>query len=189
MANLDAPMGYRPIENGVAGITSRLRMYPVTASLAVYEGDLVALNSTGTVVAYTTTDAVAGNLIGVAAHHVSATATDRNLAVYDDPNQVFEAQADDGTITNAALAKFKLFKPVIATGNTTTLQSKHEIDASATSSLFGTVATQVYPIQVLKPSGAINNTAYTTYTRYECQIHPSAHLRGTGGYKLGASNA
>lgn len=180
MANLDAPLGFRAVENGVAGTAPRLRKYTVKSSLAIGEGDLVALNSTAQVIAYTTTDAVAGDLIGVAAHPVTATQTSRDLMVYDDPQQIFEVQADGdvGSAVNSWLGK--LFKVTVNTLNTTTLQSKHELDASASSAVFGTVATQVYPLRVVGVSAAIDNTDLVSYTRYLVQIHPSAHLRGNG---------
>lgn len=178
MANLDAPNGLRAVENGVAGIVPRLRKYTVKASTAVYEGDIVALNGTGQVIGYTTTDAAAGDLIGVAAHPVTAAQSDRELLVYDDPAQVFEAQADDGSLTVTSDYLFQLFKPVSTTGNTTTLQSKHEIDASTGTGASGAAATNVAPLQIIGVSEAINNDEAVSFTRYLVQIIPDAHLRG-----------
>lgn len=177
MANLDAPLGFRAVENGVAGIVPRLRTYDVAASVAVYEGDLVAVNSTGNVIAYTTTDAAAGDLIGVAAHPVTASQTDRELAVYDDPAQIFEIQADDNSLTVAADYLFEFFKPVATSGNTTTLQSKHELDASTGTSVQGTVATNIAPVQVIGVSKAINNDTAVSFTRYLVKIVGPAHIR------------
>jgi hypothetical protein len=178
MANLDAPNGFRAVENGVAGIVPRLRKYVVKAATAIYEGDLVALNSTAQVVGYTTTDAAAGDLIGVAAHPVTAAQSDRDLLVYDDPAQVFEVQADDASLTVAADYLFKCFKPVATTGSTTLLQSKQELDASTGTAASGAAATNVAPLQVIGVSEAINNVQGVSFTRYLVQILPDAHLRG-----------
>lgn len=182
MANSDAPFGFRPVENGVAGTVPRLREYTVAASTAIYEGDLVALNASGLVIAYTTTDAAAGDLIGVAAHHVpsggAGPSNDLSLLVYDDPNQIFEAQADDNSLTQVSDYLFKLVKPVKTTGNTTTLQSKHEIDASSATAASGAAATNVAPLQIIDVSEAINNDKNVSFTRYLVQIIPDAHLRG-----------
>lgn len=177
MANLDAPNGFRAVENGVAGTVPRLRKYTVKASTAIYEGDLVALNSTAQVIAYTTTDAAAGDLIGVAAHPVTSAQTDRNLLVYDDPEQVYEAQSDDNSLTAVADYLFKFVKPISTTGNTTTLQSKHEIDGSSGTATTGVVATNIAPLQIIGVSGAINNTVNVSFTRYLCKIVGRAHLR------------
>lgn len=173
MANLDSPFGFRPINNGTAGTAPRLTKYSVKASTAIYEGDLVGINTTGAIIGYTTTDADAGDIVGVAAHHVAAAATDRSLLVYDDPEQLFEAQADDNSLTAVGDYLFKYFAAVKTTGNTTTLQSKHEIDGNtATATL---AANNV--VQVVGRSLAIDNTSNVSYTRYICRIIPQAHIR------------
>jgi len=177
MANLDAPLGFRAVENGVAGIVPRLRTYTVADSVAVYEGDLVAINSTGKIIAYNTTDAAAGDLVGVAAHPVTAAADDRELQIYDDPAQIFEVQADDNSLTVVSDYLFKFFKPVATTGNTTTLQSKHELDADSGTATQGTVATNIAPVQVIGVSKAINNDEAVSFTRYLVKIVGPAHIR------------
>jgi hypothetical protein len=177
MSNLDAPLGVRAVENGVAGVVPRLRTYEVEDSTAVYEGDLVAINSTGEVTSYSTTDAAAGDLLGVAAHPVTASQDDRELQVYDDPAQIYEVQADDNSLTVTADYLFKFFKPVATTGNTTTLQSKHELDASTGTATQGTAATNIAPVQVIGLSKAINNDEGVSFTRYLVKIVGPAHIR------------
>lgn len=181
MSNLDAPLGFRPVENGVAGIVPRLREYTALTNIAIYEGDLVGINTTGLVVAYTTTDADAGDVLGVAAHPLTASQSDRALQVYDDPEQIFEAQVDDNTLTNASLYLFKYFDAVKTTGNTTTLQSKHEIDGNS-----GTAALAAgNVVQVIGPSKAINNDENVSYSRYLCRIVPQAHIRSASAADSG----
>ncbi len=181
MANLDAPLGFRAVSNGIAGTVPRLTQYAVKASVAIYEGDLVGINSTGQIVAYTATAADAGDIVGVASHPVTAAQSDRNLLVYDDPETNFEAQVDDDTLTNVSLYLFKYFDIVKTTGNTTTLQSKHEIDGDS-----GTAALAAgNAVQIVGPSKAINNTENTTYSRYIVRLIPQAHIRSASAADSG----
>jgi len=185
--NLDAPMGFRALENGVAGVVPRLRKYTVAASTAIYEGDIVALNASGLVIAYTTTDAIGGDLIGVAAHHVpsggAGPSSDLGIHVYDDPEQIFEVQANDDSLTVHVDYAFKMFGVVKTTGNTTTLQSKHELNDATGGAIFGTNTTTVRPIQVIAKSTNPTNTVSATasWAKFNVKIHQNAHLRGGGG--------
>jgi len=173
MANLNARLGFRPVSNGIAGTAPRLTQYTALTNIAIGEGDLVGINTTGEIIAYTATDADAGDVIGVAAHPLVAAQSDRSLIVYDDPEQLYEAQVDDATLTNASLFMFKYFDANKSTLNTTTLQSKQQIDGNT-----GTAAlAAANVVQIVGVSGAINNTANTTYTRYICRIVPQAHIR------------
>jgi len=192
--NLDAPLGFRPVANGIAGTAPRLTEYSVKAAVAIYEGDLVGINTTGQVIAYTVTDADAGDVIGVAAHPVTAAQSARELLVYDDPAQVYEAQADDSSLTVVADYLFMNFAAVKTTGNTTTLQSKHEIDGSTASNTFTTGDI----VRVIGVSGAINNRigddpdntgTNVSYTRFLCQIIPSAHIRSDSAAFVGTHAA
>ena len=184
MANLDAPLGFRAVSNGVAGSVPRISPYLVAASTTVYEGDVVALNASGLIIAYTTTDAIAGDLIGVAAHKAAAA---EEVLVYDDPAQEFEAQQDAADLTTLADYQFLNFGLVKTTGNTTTLQSKHEIDGGTGLSAFGTNASTVRPVQIVRKSQSINNEigASVSWTKFVVRINPAAHLSGTGGILRG----
>ena len=183
--NTDFPRGFRAVSNGTAGTAPRLNEYTVAAATVPGEDDIVALNASALVIVYTTTDAVAGDLIGVAAHPGTAAG---KILVYDDPEQLFEAQLDDNTVTATVDFLGKLFGVVKGTASTVTLQSIQEIDGSASSSLFGTLATQVYPLQPVRKSGAVNNflASGDTWTSLIVRIHPAAHLLGAGGIKLGS---
>jgi hypothetical protein len=174
-SNLDIPFGFRAVENGVAGIVPRLREYTVADSVAIYEGDIVVMNSTGLIKAYTATAADAGDVIGVAAHPVTAAATDRALQVYDDPEQIYEAQADDATLTNASLYLFEYFDIVKTTGNTTTLQSKHEIDGDSGSGILSAGSA----VQIIGPSLDPRNviSATSSWAKFLVRIVPQAHIR------------
>ncbi len=173
MANLDHPSGFRPVSNGIAGTAPRITEYTALTNILIGEGDLVGINTTGLVIAYTTTDADAGDVLGVAAHPLAAAQTDRSLLVYDDPEQTYEAQVDDATLTNASLYLFKYFDIVKTAANGTTLQSKQEIDGNT-----GTAAlAAANAVQIVGRSKAINNEADVSFTRYICRIVPQAHIR------------
>lgn len=139
MANVDWPSGLRPVSNGKGGTAPQMRPYPKVAGI-IYEGDILYADEGGLKVYNGTTDAQADNLVGVAAHYC-ATAADTGDAVfvYDDPDQEYICQCDDASISNTTNLVDSLLRhaPVVyATGNTTTLQSKLEIDASGITSVW-----------------------------------------------------
>jgi hypothetical protein len=175
MANIDHPFGFRAVNTGTAGTVPRLTEYTALTNIAIYEGDIVALNTTGLVIAYTTADADSGDVIGVAAHTLTAAMTARELLVYDDPEQIFEAQVDDDTVASNAGWLFQYFAVTATTGNTTTLQSKHEIDGDTGTNLAATTMA----VQIVGLSKAINNAANLSVTRYLCRILPQAHIRSS----------
>ena len=189
MANTDRPFGLRAVDNP-SGTAATLRPYTVKASTAIYEGMIVALNSTAQIIGYTTTDAVAGDLVGVASHPVASTDTDRTLMVYNDPRQRYEIQADGADITASTVYLYK-FAPLTngASGNTTTMQSKAELDSSGLSSTLGTAATNIKCLQILGVSDNIKNEEAVAYTRYIVQIAPPCHLNGMGSVGISATYA
>ncbi len=124
MANRDAPMGFRPAYT-LHGGPPHIGSYKNTA-VAIYPGDAVHLDGSGRVNSIASTETP----MGVAATYVSATAG-QEVLVYDDlTNTIFEVQADEADIADDTT--IGLFYDVLATtGNTTTLQSKQELDSDA----------------------------------------------------------
>lgn len=181
MANTDRPFGMRAVDNP-SGTASKLRPYTVKDTTVIYEGMIVALNSTAEVIGYTTTDAVAGDLIGVAAHPITSAQTDRELMVYSEPEQLFEIQADGADITASTVYKYN-FAPVTngASGNTTTLQSIGEITSASLTSVLGDAATNIMCLQLLGVSRNIQNETGVAYTRYIVRIAPPCHLNAMSG--------
>ena len=108
MANIDSPNGMRAVK-AKYGTAPQRRKYLVKATTTIYENAPVCLNTTGNIVAFTTTLAIAGQVVGVADQYVASGATDRSIYVLDDVEQIFEMQSDDNSIT--ALTDFlgKLF--------------------------------------------------------------------------------
>ena len=134
MANIDWPSGLRPVSNGKGGTAPQMRPYPKLAGI-IYEGDILYSGDGGLAVYNGTTDANADQLVGVAAHYVGTAAdTGDGVFVYDDPDQEYVCQCDDDSITVVADLNQALLRHVgivYATGNTTTLQSKVELDGSS----------------------------------------------------------
>lgn len=189
MANIDAPVGMRPVKVEY-GTAPKIEKFAVTDSVAIYQGAPVCLADTGLIVAYTNTLAAAGQVVGVASHYVSAAQADRTLLVYTDPGQVFEMQSDDATLTAVTDYRGGLFRFVNpAAGNTTTLQSKAEIDGSSGTSVTGATSTAVTPIRIEDVVVAPQNTIGSgiSWTRFLVRFILPVHHRGMG--KVGIANS
>lgn len=129
MANLDQPQGFRP-----KGDVLRLNAY--VAAGVIYPGDAVSQEAGGRVVAASATSA----LIGVAATYAAAAGDE--VMVWDHPDQLFVAQADDATID--AQTDIGLNYDLLATaGDSVFRVSRMEIDASTQAT------TATLPIKVL----------------------------------------
>lgn len=178
MANIDSPNGMRAVK-AKYGAAPQRRKYLVKAAVAIYEGAPVCLNTTGNIVAYTTTLAIKGQVVGVADQSVIAGAADRSCFVLDDPQQLFEMQSDDNTISLLTDYLGKVFTFTNATtGHTTLLHSKAEIDGSTGTSVLGTLATQIQPIMIEAESGAIGNEKKILHSRYQVRFIPKVHVFG-----------
>ncbi len=115
MANSDRPKGARPHERA-------LRESPYVAGGTIYPGDFVKMNNAGAVVVCAASDAP----LGVAANYAVSTG---EVNVWDDPEQKFVVQADDGT--TLAQTNVGLNYDIVATaGNATYKMSRMELDSS-----------------------------------------------------------
>lgn len=121
MSNANAPFGARPVNSRGAEIQGR--PYKAKASTAIYKGDFVTADAAGTV----DVSAAAEAILGVAAEYKAAADTDRTILVYDDPDFIYEIQADGDF---AAADVFKNADIVAGAGSTTLLQSGHVLDSS-----------------------------------------------------------
>ena len=128
MANRDNLRGFWPIRH-LTGGQIRAREMVATTGATIYRGDLLKIVDAGTVEAATTDDGVI--VIGVAVEYVSDSGSvgGKKVLVYADPYIVFGVQSDSGTATTAADIG-ETANHEDATGNTSTLMSKHELDAS-----------------------------------------------------------
>jgi hypothetical protein len=135
MANQDKPCGLKP--HGQV-----LRLRPYTSGSACYPGDAVKLASDGQVDPATT-----GELLGVCMSYASG--ANVTVMVCDDPNQLFEVQAD----TAIATTDVGLNCTLQGSANTTYKRSGQEIQAS-------TIATtDSLSLQILGISTEVNNSA------------------------------
>lgn len=141
MANANRAHGFQPYED-------IKRESPYVAGGTIYPGDLVRMNSSGLVVA---ASADTNPNLGVSAQYATS---GQECKVWDDPDQRFVIQADDGGSVSIAQTNSGLNYQVVATtGSTAYRQSRQELDAS-------TAATDSnLPIRMLAISPAVNNAA------------------------------
>jgi len=179
MANTDRPNGLKPVRVKY-GTAPEITTDTAKTGQTFYEGMIICRNTTGLLIPPTTTHIAAGNIIGVSAQYKATTSSDSSLTYYSDPAQEYVVQSDDNSLTVAGDYKDVLFMVVnLKTGNTTTLQSKCELDGSSGSSTAGVqAATDISPLHCLGIYGGIGNTAAVSYTRYIVKIAPCYHLRG-----------
>lgn len=178
MANTDAPRGLNAVK-AKYGTAPERRKFTVKASTEIFENAPVCLNTTGEIVAYTKTLAVAGQVAGVASEYKSSTETDRTIYVFDDPNQLFEIQSDDSSLTALADYLGKVFSFVNpTTGSSTLLYSKAELDGSSGTSVLGTNTTTIRPLHVLDQSDQIGHTDDGANSRFVVRFVPQVHFKG-----------
>lgn len=131
MANIDAQLGMRPLRSPY-GTAPRITEYTRSTTGVIYENEVVYLAATGPDSYNGTTAAQSYNILGVAAAYCKS--SDTIIPVYDDPQQEFLIQADanDISTTTAVIeAQAKYCNLVsLASGNSTTLQAKAELDTS-----------------------------------------------------------
>jgi len=175
MANIDFPAGLRAINNGKAGTAPQVNPYTLKASTAVYEGEPMAMNTTGQVVGWTATPTTALRFVGAAVHPLTSSTTTQSLLIYDDPDQLYEIQMDDNTVTGPGGFVGANFSFVNTTGgNTTTLQSIAELDGSTATS--GHTTTVCSPLQGIRVSTDPENDITLANARVIVKIHPLYHL-------------
>lgn len=168
-ANVDAPFGAIPYDG-----PARLSEYRTdVGAAAIYPGDLVGQMADGCV--DTIGSATASLIIGVAAHYLAAAAA-TTVMVYDDPDQRFVMQDDGDTTAMTAVSEGGNASPIITTGNTTSLRSAHEIDASSISTLteFPLHIHRLHPVE----AGSYASAAASP-RRWIVTINPGYHQLAT----------
>ncbi len=131
MANVHNARGFSVLR-GSNGGNPRVRKYAANVTTDIFKGDVVQLLATGRVKSITTTTGTAP-ILGVAANRIKHgdSTSPQDVWVYDDPDQEFEVTDDGAAATLSAADVGATFALILTTGNTTTGQSKQEIDASA----------------------------------------------------------
>lgn len=185
MANLDAPFGLWPAK-GTGGSTSPriTKYYAASDAAAIGLGSPVQLDA-GVVLEAENGDT---NILGVSASFVTSTkpTTDdhplrlKAVYVFDDPNQIFEIQADagGGALTDERSFVGNYFTMLNANAhNTTTLQSKAEADASS-----GSVNDAARPLLCVGISDKINRSDATdTNVVLQVKFAPALHVHAKHG--------
>jgi hypothetical protein len=128
MANADFSMGFKPVMSLTGGPPVILpNTQKSDGSAAIYPGDALKRNGSGR---WLTLTAVSDNPQGVAGNYVAVSDTTTELKVYGLRETIFEAQVDDGSITDdTQLGNY--FDLTVTTGDTTRLISKQEVDGDA----------------------------------------------------------
>lgn len=166
MANVNDPFGAVLVKT--EGKQSRVSYYTKKTGSAIAPGDFVVADAAGNVAVATAGDGV--TLLGVAAEYKAATSTDQ-IAVYDDPEAVFEIQA------SADLQAADVFQNanIVATSlDTALLQSKQALDSSS----LGTGATKQLKILGLAKSP---EAAWGSYAPVRVKINNHALRGGVAG--------
>jgi hypothetical protein len=146
----DTPFGFRPDDEPL-----RCSRYLKDASAAaIYPGDVVILEADGGL-AVASTGSV--NIVGAAQAYHAASTLNNNFMVFDHPDQRFIAQDDGDTGIMTATSVGARANITVTTGDTTTLQSLHEIDSSTAF----TTASLALSILALHP---LENLSFATTT-------------------------
>lgn len=141
MANANRAKGLQPYED-------IKRVSPYVAASTVYPGDVVRMNSSGTIAA-AAADTSAN--LGVSAQYATA---GQEVKVWDHPEQKFVCQADSGGSVSIAQTNCGLNYQIVATtGSTAYKQSRQELDASTAAS------DSNLPLRMLAISPAVDNAA------------------------------
>ena len=159
MPNVSRPEGFRP-----HGEVKRLSKY--IAAGAIYPGDLVSQEAGGRVAAASATSA----LIGAAAGYAAAAGD--VIMVYDHPEQMLVAQADDATI-DAQTDLGLNYDIVAAAADTSYRVSRMQIDASTQAT------TATLPIKALRLDEKPDN-ALGSVVKVVCKINNHQLAGGTG---------
>lgn len=204
MANTDTPFGFKPVKtgSGAAGSNFQVNWYPVLATNAIMAvGDPVIRTSSGEADRWGTTGALTesvGPVLGVAAGFRRAsgesypnTASDGltpertyigasigagwEVAVWDDPQQWFEVQADNGAITGSTyFAQTDVGRTADILGAAATQfgtgaargRSNYELDTSSADDDVNAAA----PLTIVGISKAIGNVADGTSASEFCKL-------------------
>ena len=175
MANTDSAMGFRAIDNGIAGSSPRITRYVRSTTGAIGEGAMMTLDDSGPIVSVGTTHddlSPGGNFLGALAAYVGA--DDTEMWIYDDPKQEYLVQGDSAVATPiSALGKYCSCLN-LTTHNATTLQSKAELDSSE---LTATAAAGDI-VQVRRLWDAEDNDQDAANAKWVVVIRPTSHVWG-----------
>ena len=169
-ANTDTPNGFKPVRGVGGSATFRTNEYPVTGGTPIGKHEVVLL--VGGLCTGWATAGDDGQILGVAANFVSSTGSNRTCQVYDDPNQVFEAQEDGNTIDSKIKGLGGLFKITDGAPSAVTGISQQEIDSEASGATEGVLTC----LQIVGFGLGITNSVSDSWTRWQVKIVPGQHV-------------
>jgi len=166
--------GLRPVNNGVAGTTPRVREYAVSATYAttIGEGNVVSKSTIG-VIAYNGTNAVRV-IVGVAASNLKASpGTGAVIQVYDDPDQEFVAVGNTAVTAANAIAYVGRFCNLVSNVYNGTLgYGKTTIAVDSVTS----VAAAGEILQIVRVEKIVGNTNTSSFTQFRVKIASHHHI-------------
>lgn len=165
MANTDNPNGFKPY---LTGRKPQITYYDLSdTNSAIGIGDPVDYDDDGTV----NRSAASAALVGIAAEPKSANSGGQ-IAVWDDPDQLFVAQTDDGTGTLTAQTGQNLNANFVA-GTPSNGRSIAEIDEDSGAT------TPTLPFKIIRLSNEAGN-AFGEFNRLVVRINNMKAKGGTG---------
>ena len=196
MANLDNATGFKPLRLKSGAAAPKPERYFLTDSTAVFVGDAVKLaggadifgvptiaqaaqgdKPVGVVVGFDEVQGVTDANFSLSRTHRPAS-VDMYAFVVDDPDCIFEIQADDDTNTLAAVDIGLNADMIVAAGSTVTGLSGMELDSS-TKATTSTLILRIHRI-VQRPS----NAAFVAQQKVEVMFNIHAYKTG---YDTGAT--
>jgi hypothetical protein len=185
MAQADFPRGLQALRNVNGSAPTVQALDCVTTVL--YEGALAFMSSTGLVRMCTSSvmsSALAKTIVGVfaqgkAAGAASAEGSLSKVLVYTDPNQLYEIQTDDASVSTVAGsigAVFPMVSGQANTGNATHVRSNMEIDGSgaAAAPMDNTTNAEIFQCVAIKK--AIDDAAASSWRKLVVRITPRANV-------------
>lgn len=190
MANTDTPFGLIPVRhlNGNPW-NGQTRPYSIASGYgtALLPGDPVKMLADGTIARATATGTILGVFMGCQYTSTalggvvskdkpywpaSTVAADAKAFVADDPDLIFQVQADDDSATIAATAVGANADILVGTGSTTAITSGFELDAS-------TVASSAANLRILALADLPNNE-WGDFAKVEVLINEHFYRTTTG---------
>jgi hypothetical protein len=136
MSNVDSQLGLRPLKSKY-GTVPQVGWYTRSVTGVLYEGQIVYQSEVGPRAYNGTTADTENSIIGVTAAYCKA--SDTEIPVYDDIEQLYEVQADGNAISTSTLVLISTGRYCnlvsLTDGNTLTGQSKIELDTSEVTSV------------------------------------------------------
>lgn len=172
MANVDGPHGFLPVRTLDGSCITAQQFQLAAANGSIGIGDLLVIDSTGTVTGRAAAAAAAGTVLGVSAESKAASAGG-NILVYVNPNIVFEGQTDNGSGVATAVTVVGNNIEIVNTAPSNGI-SQQELDESSAAT------TATLPYKVIGLHKVVGN-AFGEFNRLEVILNKSVLRAGGDG--------